>query len=408
MKPHIYAAILLAALISFTLPAQAQSRSGNDIGGILEDIFGSGRAPNQYPNPAQTSSIDTIPVDVVFDPGRNGLPEEATLVVSAYAPPAPNVRRRGPKLIGETKLLLDDLSPPLSVVIAAPSRVTQEIDFARIEAKIVDFDGNILYKADQDGEFRGYDAPIMDLRRVGFNSQPTTQPPTSAGNVQFETVRGNVGIDGPAPNFRGGMLTVRLVEDGPAIGGRTIVGEKQISIDGMSPPYEFDFERTIMPGNKNTPLVLEAWIEDWANRKTHETSRPVTFTGAGTAYRLRLGPVPIGYQVPTQPPAPAFQSEARFNAFKGLPAGSTLFVDLERPVTGSRPQLITQTQVSLDGRSGNIPFTLDGANLDPNLPTPILRARVEDANGTILFSNPGGTPWTPNSNSVELRASAYY
>jgi len=300
------------------------------------------------------------------------------------------------------------LNSPLSVVIAAPSRVTREIDFARIEAKIVDFDGNTLLKADKDGEFRGYDAPIMELKRVGFSNQPTSQNPTSSGNVKFETVRGNVGINGSVPNFRGGKLTVRLMEDGLAGGGQTIVGEKQIDIDNAQPPYEFEIDRTIMPGKENTPLVMEAWIEDWANRRTHATARPVTFTGSNTAYRLRLDPVGNSSQAPTPIPFGNIQGEARFNAFKGLPAGSTLFIELERPVAGNRPQLITKTQVSLDGRSGNIPFILDNANVDPNLPTPNLRARIEDSNGTILFSNPGGTPWTTSSTGVDLRASAFY
>jgi hypothetical protein len=311
-------------------------------------------------------------------------------------------------LIGETKLLLDNLGSPISIVIAAPSRVTREIDFARITAKIVDFDGNILMEADQDGEFRGYDAPIMQLRRVGFTGQPTPQNPTPTGNVQFETVRGNVGINGSTPNFRGGTLVVRLVEDGLAGGGQTIVGEKQINIDGAPAPYEFEIERTIMPGSANTPLVLEAWIEDWADRKSHATARPVNFNGANTAYRLRLDPVSNGTPTPIPYVPDTLQSEARFNAFKGLPSGATLIVELERPVPGNRPQLITHTRVPLDGRSGNIPFTLDGANLAPNLPAPIMRARIEDANGTILFSNPGGTPWTANSTGVDLRASAYY
>jgi hypothetical protein len=77
-------------------------------------------------------------------------------------------------------------------------------------------------------------------------------------------------------------------------------------------------------------------------------------------------------------------------------------------VPGNRPELITKTQISLDGRSGDIPFRLDGVNLDPNQPAPVMRARIEDGNGNILFSNPGGTPWTPNNTKLDLRASAYY
>lgn len=408
MKSHIFIAVLLTSLLFFTLPAHVQSRGGNNIGGILEDIFGSGPTPNQYPNPTNQSSIDNIPIDIRFDAGRNGLPDEAMLVVSAYAPPDPNVRRRAPKLIGETKLLLEDLGSPIRIVIAAPSRVTNAIDFARIEAKIVDFDGNILYKTDQDGEFRGYDAPIMELRRVGSINQTSTQNPAPSGNVRFETVKGNVGINGSVPNTRGSTLTIRLMEGGLVGGNQTIVGEKQINLDGVSAPYEFEIERTVMPDSTNKPLVLEAWIEDWANRKSYETARPVDFTGANTVYRLRLEPVSNGYQSPIPHLPQSIQSEARFNAFKGLPAGSTLFIELERPVTRNRPELITQIRASLDGRSGDIPFILDSAKLDSNLPTPVLRARIENANGTILFSNPGGTPWTANSTSVDLRASANY
>jgi len=403
---------LIASVFAFSPAVHAQSGGNQGINDILDDIFrgGRGQPPGQYPFPAGQTLIDNIPVEIQFDPGRNGLPDEAMLIITAYAAPAANVRRSRPLMLGETKLLLDGLSAPLNLVIAAPENVTRDIDYARIEAKIVDFNGNTILEARNSGEYRGYDAPVMQLDRTG--SYTGSQPTTGSGNIVFETVKGEVNINGPAPSFRGSTLVVQLVEDQLAGGAtKTIAGEKRINIDGKLPPFNFDIERTVMPGRQNIPLVVEAYIEDWANRKTHVPASVVPYNGATNTYNLVLREETGGVYAP----APATgqnlsQGLAKFNAHKGLPQGSILVVELERPVTGARPQFIKDVRISLDNQSGDIPFDLGlpASTFDPGLTTPLLRARIEDANGRIYFSNPGGTPWSQGANVVQLTASSTY
>ena len=411
MKQLAFLLAVFASIFAFSPAALAQSGGNQGIGDIFEDIFGNrrGQYPGQYPNPSQTL-IDNIPVEIRFDPGQQNLPEESLLVVTAYGSPAPNVRRSRPLMLGETKLLMTGLGSPLNLVIAAPGNVTRQIDYARIEAKIVDFNGAVIWEARNSGEYRGLEAPIMTLDRVGSAASPT-QPSTGSGNIGFENVRGSVDIQGAAPSFRGSTLVVRLVEEGLAGGSQTIAGEKRISIDGRSAPFNFEFDRPLMPGRQNIPLVFEAWIEDWAGRKTHTLPNAMPYNGSTTSYKLPLSENRNAGYAPTQTQGVKLsQGLARFNAFKGLPKGSKLIIQLERPVTGSRPHLIKEVQIDLDNKRGDIPFDLglSATTFDPSLPTPVLRARVEDNTGQIYFSNPGGTQWQQGASTVELMASPNY
>jgi hypothetical protein len=413
MQRLAFVFMFIASVMAFSPTAMAQSGGNQGIGDILGDIFGGGRgqSPGQYPYPSQQTLIDNIPVEIQFDPGAQGLPDESMLVVTAYAAPAVNVRRSRPLMLGETRLLLNGLNAPLNVVIAAPENVTRDIDYARVEAKIVDMNGNLLMESRQDGEYRGYDAPVMRLDRIGSSTTPP-QTTTGTNTVGFETVRGSIDLNGPSPAFRGSTLVVRLVEDGLAGGAsQTIAGEKRIDIDGRSAPFDFDFERPVMPGRQNIPLVFEAWIEDWAARKTHSLAGPTPYSGPATSYRLTLSEAVSGQYVPTPTTSQNLsQGLVRFDAFKGLASGSVLIVELERPNQTSRPFLIKEERIALDNKTGDIPFDLklSSATFDPGLPTPVLRARIEDGNGVIYFSNPGGTPWSQGASVVELAPSPTY
>ncbi len=415
-----FTAFVLAALIALTSFSFAPSASAQqDIGGIIDEIFkGQRRAPDQrFPDRRQNeqSSIDNIPVEVRFDVDSRGLPAESMLIVSAYAPPPPNVRRSSPLMIGETRLLLSGLESPVNLVIAAPSKITSEIDHARIEAKIVDHNGNLVFELKNSGEYRGYDAPVLRLTRFG----ETATPPRDPNDFSSETVRGTVRINGVAPQFTGSVLNVRLIEDGLAGGtSRVIVGETRQVLDRKTAPFEFELTRAINPNTANTPLAFEVWIEDWAGRKTHVTPSPITFNGSATHYRFSLDEIsstPISGQTyptpPTQTPAMRpINGTAKFDAFKGLPSGSILTAELERVYTSGRPTQIATTRVSLDGLSGDVPFIIDAPEtaFDPRLPAPVLRVRIEDKDGKLFFSNPGGTVMTQGANTIDLRAAAGY
>ena len=115
-----------------------------------------------------------------------------------------------------------------------------------------------------------------------------------AYGTQIETVRGAVDILGNTPVYRGAKLIVQLVEDDLAGGGkRTIIGSSSADLDQKAPPYEFSFERAIDPARKHIPLVFEAWVEDWAGRKTHTMPQPVPLQTGMPSPRLKLEPISV-------------------------------------------------------------------------------------------------------------------
>lgn len=445
--------IAVLSLFIFSAPA-AYAQQEQDIGDIIDEIFKGGQFPKPEGERDQIGRIDNIPVDVRFDVDENGLPAEAMLIVSAYAPPPPNVRRSAPLMLGQTRLLMTDLTSPAQIIIAAPSSITQDLDYARIEAKIIDFNGATIFELPFPGKYQGYEAPVLNLVPVG--GIVSSAPPTNTGSLSSETVRGSVKLNGKAPKFAGSNLIVRLVEDGLAGGTSSMIaGETRQILDGKSTPFEFELERVIDSTRADTQLALEVWIEDWAGRKTHVTPAPIPYNGPDTKYRIRLDaigplpynplprntlpkpvvPKPVVKPKPTpkpivrpkpvvrpkpivrpKPPVNTKQQingEAQFNADKGLPKGSVLIAVLESTAqTGqsTRPVTLASTRVFLDGMSGNITFklTANSVDLDPTLPTPVLRLRIESKDGTLFFSNPGGTRLAQGFNTVSLRSSPNY
>jgi len=424
MKYQAVFLFVFVAMMSFAFPASAQ----NDMGDILGDIFKGG----QYPPQQQATLIDNIPVQIRFDAGPQGLPSESTLVVTAYAPPPANVRRAAPLMLGETRLLLSGLPSPVSIVVAAPAQITEGIDFARIEAKILDHNGTVIFELQNSGEFRGLEPTKIFLTPYGDMTGPAPAPYEQPAPSFTESVNGTVNITNPSSVFHGANLVVRLMEDGLAGGtSRHIVGESRTSLDDKNAPYNFTLERVLSSQNPQTPLAFEVWIEDWAGRKTHVMPRPTPFSAATSNYRFALDaitstppactpenpctnmptlPSPIGEPAPGIPSTRTINGEAQFNAYKGLPKGSILTATLERHSTNSRPEQLVKSLVPLDGMSGNINFTLDVPEtvLDSRLPAPVLRVRIEDKDGRLFFSNPGGNPLRDGFNTVSLRAAPNY
>ncbi len=455
MKHRNLITMLLSALMSALLFAAPTASAQQDIGDIIDEIFKGGKLPDpdfpnkDYPLPeqGQQGRIDNIPVEIRFNTGADGLPAESMLIVTAYAPPPPNVRRSSPLMLGQTRLLLSDMPAPLKIIVAAPSSLTQELDYARIEAKITDVNGAVIYELKQPGTYNGYEAAVLNLTRIGeFTAQTSPEP----SGLSSETVRGSVKLNGRAPKFSGSNLIVRLIEDGLAGGNSSnISGESRQILDGKSAPFAFEFERVMDKSSSKVPLALEVWIEDWAGRKTHVTPAPIPYNGPDTKYRIRLdaigplpyNPLPRNIPAPTPKPKPTtkpktkpkpqpvarpkpivkplpapipltqtINGEARFNAVKGLPKGSMLIVELERLNNGARPALLASTRVFLDGLSGDVSFRLkvNSADIASALSTPRLRLRLEDKNGKLFFSNPGGTALQQGFNVVKLTTSPNY
>jgi len=76
----------------------------------------------------------------------------------------------------------------------------------------------------------------------------------------------------------------------------------------------------------------------------------------------------------------------------------------------ARPEVLAQTRVPLDGLSGYVDFKINTRKLDlsPDLKTPVLRVRIQDKDGKLFFSNPGGTTLAQGFNTVSLKASRNY
>lgn len=403
----ILGAILLAD------SALAQSRQSDpDLGGILEDILGG----KPYPGaPAPFSGhIENIPVLVKFDQGQDRLPDDAMIVVTAYAPPRANERRAAPLMLGESKILLRGLNAPLRLVIAVPASETHDIDYANINAKIIDGTGTPLFGAPEYVQYRGVDQAVIRLR----DQRTTTRPYPDENLVKFETVKGQVSLPMETMLMRGSNLVVRLVEDSELAGGTSqlIAGEAHMVLDGKSSPYTFKFTRPINSKTANAPLVFDAWIEDWAGRKTLILPKPVRFNGGGRYYDLALVHT-VNADPPTNPeprPLPAISNrikgEARFDAYKGLPPGSVMIVELERQDYSARPARLATRRIPLDGLSGYVPFdfTTEEPDIYTQNPKPRIRIRIEDKTGRIYFSNPGGQELKQGFNPVQLRAAPNY
>jgi len=281
-------AMLFCVLIFSTPMAHAQQ----DVVDVTFDVFKDGQPSTPDQNP--TGRIDNIPTKIVFNIDDTDLLTGSTLIVSAYAPAPPNIRRSSPLMLGQTRLLLTDMRSPLKVIIATPSAVTQDLEYTRIEATIIDANDVVIFDLKEPGKYNGYDAPILNLTHIGKTLD--AKPVVNSAELVSETIRGKIRINGKAPKFAGSNLVTRLVEDGLAGGNYSIVlGEMRQILDGKRAPFAFKFEGLIDPSQSEIPLALEVWIEDWSGRRTHVTPATTPYTGPKTRYRIRLDA--IGPQV---------------------------------------------------------------------------------------------------------------
>jgi hypothetical protein len=291
MRQKNFIVLLFCALILGAPAAYAQQ----DIGEALDPVIKDGEltAPDQN----QLGRIDNIPVELVFNTDDKDLLIGSMLIVSAYAPAPPNIRRSVPLMLGQTHLLLTDMGSPLKVIIAAPSAITHDLDYVRIEAAITDTSGTVIYNLKEPGKYEGYEIPILNLSHIGkaMAEKPEIESIESVELIS-KIVRGKVKLRGSPPKFSGSNLVTRLVEDGLAGGNSSVVlGEVRQILDGKRAPFSFKFEGEATPSQNDMPLAIEVWIEDWAGRKTHVTPAPTPYTGPKTRYRIKLDA--IGPQV---------------------------------------------------------------------------------------------------------------
>lgn len=418
--PRIFI-VLFSLFFAAQSPALAQIRGGNDLGGIFEDIFGgggSGHIQNQ---------VERVPVEVLFD--QQNLPADRTgymLVITGIAPPPPNVRQAAPTVLGESRTALAAMQSPIYLDLSVPRAATAPLPYLEVSARILDGDGRVVLENNSIAEYRGYGPAVLTLEPVlgaippantptnpSTNPAPNPSPPPQGVPV---TVSGQVHLGSGQTIFPGTTLHVHLIEESLAGtsgtgGGKTVISKTSFNLDRETLPLDFNLNRVYLPQN-GAPLALEAWTEDWAGRRNFATLSPEGYINPNTAHILYLEPAIQG--APLAPITDALvdiNGQAQFNAYKGLPKGSVLIVTLERLGDTGFPQTITESRKVLDGLSGNIGFNLSAPQSALSSSTgnaPTVRARVETSTGTIMFSNPGGTPLLTGFNAVSLLAAPGY
>lgn len=401
---RIFMACLAFLSLMLAPPAYGQ------IDDILDDIFGGGQ---HHPFPqsprAGEGLIENIPVGVQLPRGQSL--DDHIIIVSAYAPPPPNVRQAKPRLIGQTRLLLTGLSEQLELVVAVPEPVTRDLSAARISAEVRGPADQAVLIARQDDYYKGFGAARLELIPVGGSGNNQTHTPIAG----YESVRGTVGFDRQQGQvFRGGTVTVKLMEAGvPAGNVPQILAEIEIDIDQKSAPFKFILEYPVRPRHTQYPLELVAELKDWAGRITHTNLGPVPYRGPNELYDVVLGDANISAPVSPMPTTPLTKvsGEARFDAYKGLPRGSVMYVTLKQK-QGSTEQIIGSQSTALDGLSGNVKFDVTPNQTiyqgSPNSPNgPMLNIQISDGSGKVFFSGPD-VPVSAGYNRVQLLPTPNY
>lgn len=279
--------LIAAAFFLASTPAAAQFGPIDD---ILDDIMGG----QKHPAPAH-SLIDTIPVNVDIESLR--ALDGHSLVINAYAPAKAGMTQ--PLLIGQTRLLLNGLPHNLGLVIAVPEPITRDLDFAVINAVIIDDQNQEIMFSERDEFYRGKNA--IQLRMSAPNAQGQNQTTPQGGQPPIghvETLKGKVDLPSNAPSMmRGASLTVELVEiDQSGLAGappnETILGQTFIDIDQEKAPYKFTLDHMKSAPTAGKTLILRAYITDWAGRRIYQTVGGEPYRGEDNDYRVSLAATP--------------------------------------------------------------------------------------------------------------------
>lgn len=399
--------VIAMILLGFISPSHAQFE---DLGDIIEDILGGTTVPEQTPIYGETG-IENIPVLIRYDKADSYA--DHMLVLTAYKPNDPSGASRNPRMLGQTRLLLTSLEQPLQVTIPVPRNVTKDLTFARITAEVIDVNENRILTTERDGVYRGTEAPELTLKSVG-TSPPRSQRPDYTG---FETIIGEVSIQGRNTRLNGGTLTIQLLENALA-GGTSVViaAEKVINIESTSLPITFTLDRGLTAHPPQPALAFKAWIKDWAGRKTHVMRTPVPYNGPDIDYQLKLDILAQGANTragqnldPTLMAQATVSGEALFDARSGMPSDARLKVTLSRAVgaVGENRVLSSQT-IILRGFKGRAPFALSTAstNFDPLIPAPLLNLQIIDRNDRIYFDS-GDVSAKEGPQTIQLYARRY-
>ena len=394
--------LLILVLTAFVMALAPQSASAQNIPDVLGDIFGGSQNQTQTQAPAGLVYIENIPVNAAFDARPGMLPSEATLIITAVAPPKPNERRASPLIMGETRILISRLAPPLQMVIAVPSDLAREVPYAQISGRIVDSRGVTTHESRDTDQYDGNDPAFLNLEAVGGTALPSPAPTQPAAPIYDSGARtevsGRVSLKDNIALRRGSNLVIRVYDAALAGGnGGDMLTEERISLDQRNMPFDFSIYTPLGADGRLDAPSAEIFIEDWAGRKTHVLPRntEISIDADGRLSPLYVTldsissttgavyPNPPGKQQPVDM-LRTITGKANFDAFRGLPSGSTLNVRLIDPIK-SNTQL-AQTQVQLDGLSGDVDYALSVDELALRGRNDLfLEADIVDRSGKALF-----------------------
>jgi hypothetical protein len=398
---------------SFALAQSPQSADpqDNDITNIIRDILGDVDGAFPPPPSAMGSVVDVMAINIQLgentptnDPAQ---PLGDWLVVSAYAPPNSSNSRSKGELLSETKLRLKDLNPPFEIYLTTPQSAAGESRETHLYGYIEDRNGRIVMTSGESPTRAQTVGATLSFRPTAISTSPVMTTPTISG---FEQAKGKVDLSDRNSLFRGAVLTVQLSETGLAGGqGNKIIGDVRVDIDQRSAPFDFTLDYGVPNGGFKTPLVLTAFITDWANRKTHVMAKALDYNGPNYDYRLKLDSFKQGAEVadfrfttPENAARTEIKGQALFNAYRGLPLGSYLKIRLRSPLgPNQQPQDLSTTAIALNNKRGAVDFTAVAPStyFDPELPALLLDLAVINPSGNVLFESEA-TPVNPSATNL--------
>jgi len=390
-------ALIFTAFFTALAPQAAHAQNIPD---VLGDIFSGGQNQAPAQRPAGMVYIENIPVTVSFDARPGMLPAEATLIITAVAPPKPNERRASPLIMGETRILISRLAPPLQMVIAVPSDLAREVPYAQISGRIVDSRGVTTHEARDTDQYAGTDPAFLNLDSLNTDAAP---PPTQPTQPVYDSgaraqLSGQVRLNDNIALQRGSNLVIRVYDAALAGGnGGDMLTEERISLDQRNMPFDFSIYTPLGADGRLDAPSAEIFIEDWAGRKTHmlprNTEIGMNADGSLRALNVSLDSMSsdagaIYPNPPNKQPTDmlrAISGKVNFDAYRGLPAGSTLNVRLVDPRKSN--SALGQTEVALDGLSGDVAYVMNVDELALRGRNDLyLEADIKNASGTPLFT----------------------
>lgn len=390
---------LLLLTLCAAMPAHAQIGSP-EVERILRDIIA--KAPTGSFPPATAPQIQAVPVTVDFDMTSDIA--DGWLTVTALGRDGQNLSVS--PVLGEVKILLSTLTAPITVTIPVPRDMASAQSQIRVTGRVETRNAQPALRAATDALYNSTGPAMLRLTRPQSLPQSTPSAPRLS---RLEIANGTVTLAGSQTVFDGAQLTVQLVEAGLAGGTQTLVkGETIITVPHGADSAAFALSYGVPEGGFRQPLALTAWISDWAERKTHVMPGRIDYKGPDIAYSLRLDALRQGAEVaefeidrrpdvgviPPDNTAPdaalAVQTRAIFPAYRGLPQGSLLTVELVQN-SGGGESVLSRADRLLDGLSGDIDVSLPPVQIVADRDTLSLRARITTVDGTPLFTLAGAS-----------------